>query len=111
MSGHRVNAIQSSSYVKRAARAAQRQQIVLRSRWGAALIAALLVALLLGACGQSGASAATPQPAATSCTKGQANFLRSGLMTWDGLFSTNWVVNQAQQVTITPDQSLQGGLF
>jgi hypothetical protein len=84
---------------------------MLRSRWGAALIAALLVALLLGACGQSGASAATPQPAATSCTKGQANFLKSGMMTWDGLFSTDWTVNQAQQVTITPDQSLQGGLF
>jgi hypothetical protein len=108
MSGHRVQAIQGSSQAKKAASAVQRQQILLRSRWGAVLIAALLVAVLLGACGQSGATA---QSAATHCVSGQANTLRSGMMTWAGLFSTGWMVNQAQQVTITPDQSLSGGMF
>lgn len=111
MSGHRVHAIKGSSQAKREARSAFTQRIFLSSKWGAVLIAALLVAALLGACGQGGAGAATAQPAATSCVNGQANTLKSGLMTWSGLFSTNWMVNQAQQVTITPDKSLSGGLF
>ena len=102
MSGHRVHAISVSAYAKTPSRAFYR---------GGALFALLLVALLLGACGQSEASAAIPQPAATSCVNSQANTLKSDMMTWSGLFSTHWVVNQAQQVTITPDQSLPGGLF
>ena len=111
MSGHRVHAIKGSSQAKREASGAFAQRILLSSTWGAVLSAALLAALLLGGCGQSGTNAVTPQPAATSCVNSQANILKNGLMTWSGLFSTHWMVNQAQQVTITPDQSLSGGMF
>lgn len=107
MSGHRANTIQGSSQ----ANAAQRQRVIRGGRWGAVLFAALLVAALLGACGQSGASNVTAQPAATSCVSGQANSLKSGMMTWSGLFSRSWLVNQAQQVAISPDATLPGGLF
>ncbi len=111
MSGHRVYAIHCSSHAKTESSAFYRGRNSCGGRRGGALFALLLVALLLGACGQSGTNAAAAQPAATSCVNSQANTLKSGLMTWSGLFSTHWMVNQAQQVTITPDQSLPGGLF
>lgn len=110
MSGYRAKAIQLAVQAKMEARAARMRRVSPGAKWGSILIAALVLAALLGACGGAGASNVA-QPAATRCVSGQANTLKSGMITWNGLFSTNWMVNQAQHVTITPDASLPGGLF
>jgi hypothetical protein len=80
------------------------------SRGGTLLLMALLLAVLLSACGQAGADAG-PQPAATRCVSGQANALKSGGLTWDGQFAQDWAINQPQQVTILPDGGFAGGMF
>ena len=74
------------------------------------LLVALVMALLLSACGQTSASN-TPQPAATRCVSGQANTLTSAGLTWKGQFAQDWAINQPQQVTIVPETTFAGGVF
>ena len=110
MSGYRAKAMQITSQTQAETNTAFGQRLSLGERLGGVLFVVLLVAALLGACNQAGASTVA-QPAATNCVSGQANSLKSGMMTWDGLFSRDWVVNQPQHVTISPDKSLPGGVF
>lgn len=74
------------------------------------LLVALVLAVLLSACGQAGVNTA-PQPAAMRCVSGQANTLTSGGLTWEGSFAQDWAINQPQQVTILPGKTFAGGMF